>query len=71
MTVLLEYSDRYYNFIQMFNIAINIYFTLSYYAGIMLNDRRVPTLLLVAAMFSSIYRMEGNFGGRKICRIVC
>ena len=53
LTVLLEYID---NSLQMFNIAINIYFTLLYYAGIMLNafndplcsklcwhNRRVPT----------------------------
>ena len=56
MTVLLEYID-YHNFLQMLNIAINVYFILPYYAGIMLNafndtlcsklcwhNRRVPIL---------------------------
>ena len=35
MTVLLEYIDHLLQFSQM--LAINIYFTLSYYAGIMVN----------------------------------
>ena len=37
MTVLLDYIDRLCNFPQMLNIAIFIYFTLPYHAGIMLN----------------------------------
>ena len=36
MTVQLEYNNHLLNFPQMLNIAINIYFTLAYYAGIML-----------------------------------
>ena len=42
VTVLLEYIDRSLQFPQMFNIAINIYFTLPYYAGIMLNTFNDP-----------------------------
>ena len=41
MNVLLEYIGH-YNFPQMLNIAINIYFTLPYYAGIMLNTFNDP-----------------------------
>ena len=56
MTVLLEYINR-LPFLQMLDIAINIYFTFPCYAGIMLNtfndllcsklywhNRRVPTI---------------------------
>ena len=42
MTVLLEYIDRLLQFPQMFNIPINIYFTISYYGGIMLNALNDP-----------------------------
>ena len=38
LTVLLEYTDQlHYNFPQVLSITINIYFTLPYYSGIMLN----------------------------------
>ena len=46
MTVLLEYIVLFtYNFPQMLNTAINIYFTLPYYAGIMLNAFNDPLCL--------------------------
>ena len=37
LTVLLEYMIIHYNFPQMLDITINIYFIFPYYAGIMLN----------------------------------
>ena len=40
--VLLEYFDRSLHFPQILNIAINVYFTLPYYAGIMLNAFNDP-----------------------------
>ena len=42
MTVLLEYIDRSLQFSKMLNIAININFTISHYAGIMLNTFNDP-----------------------------
>ena len=42
VTVLLEYIDHSLKFPQMLNIAININFTISCYAGIMLNAFNDP-----------------------------
>ena len=45
MTVLLEYIDHLLQFPLMLDLAINIYFTLPYYAGIMFiafNDKIMP-----------------------------
>ena len=42
MTILLEYIIIHYNFTQMLNNTIYIYFALPYYAGIMLNAFNDP-----------------------------
>ena len=42
MTILLEYIIIHYNFTQILNNTINIYFVLPYYAGIMLNAFNDP-----------------------------
>ena len=42
MTVLLEYIDHSLQFPQMLNIVINIYYTLPYYVGIMVNPFNDP-----------------------------
>ena len=39
---IIEYIDRSLHFPQMLNITINVYFTLSYYAAIMLNTFNDP-----------------------------
>ena len=54
-----------YNFPQMFNIAINIYFTLPYYAGIMLNAFND---LLCSKLCWRIYNRQVSNSCTRICK---